>query len=299
MSYAATTACPTGTASSQSPTGTGYAENTATNVQTPGAGGGSPDNSLSALNALTGGTFAAGGCLATDISFNNFRVVASGNGGSTVAGVVSNDGLAGAALATDGSDMYANFSSGGKAASVEFASVRGDGSGAEGTANDGLNNFYDSNGSSASTYHMLFTADAGSNTIMSSALSMRFFTFTGGGNSAVVRMCGNYTTTTVQTAAFTNCGAIGGTFTSYTVSLNSLQNDALIPLISSGVGFNRVYVDLFITLDGSNTNPPNRTYSSFYGAQLSFYETPEPSTFAFMGAGLVGLMALARRRRTA
>ena len=303
--YAATVACPTatGTATTTTPP---YPNVTAVTVPGEGATG-SPeviaatDNALTNLNTQSGAAnFTTGGCLVTDMSFNNFRVTTS----ATTMSVDPSGGINTSDGAKTEANFYAAMTPELSGASAIFSGVRGNaGNNSDTNQNDGTKNFFNS-GTTNIVFNFLFTLDAGAGTTLTgSSLSMRYYNFTNDPrNSVTVYLCGNYNTGgSVQTAAFTTCAATGGTLASYTQSLAGLSNtnNDLVTLAStnlSGLDFSRVYVNIELTLNGDTALGGTNSY--LYDVGIGFTETPEPSTFAMMGLALMGGGLLYRRRRS-
>ena len=304
--FAATASCPTATTTTLNPTTPPF-NNDTTLVTIPGVGTTGPtaattDNALANLNTYTGGVanFASGGCLATDISFNNFRVTSS----ATTMSVAPNGGITPTDGAKTEANFYGAFSSATNGASAIFAGVRGTGGNNSDTnQNDGTNNFFN-NGTTNITFNFLYTMDAtAGKTLTGSSIAMRYYNFTTDPNNSVtVYLCGNYTATTVQTTAFTSCASVGGTLVSYTQSLAGLfSNDNSLNTIASNnlssFNFTKAYVDIALTLNGTNTGVGSLPNSYLFDLGVGITETPEPSTFGMMGLALLGGGLMFRRKR--
>jgi hypothetical protein len=303
--YGATVACPTTTAT-QTLSGASYKTPPVAGVTTAGTGSAtaSADNALANVTNYGTGTFAAGGCLQTDLSFNNFRVITSGADTTT-----SNSATVATDTTLTAAGIYGTFSN---PASTQidsvFAATRGAvGNTTDGAVNESISNFFDNGkpGSNATaTYDVLFTVDRGSR-IWDASILLRYFNFTRDPNNTLTAtFCQNYTASAAITTAFTTCAAAGGTLASTTISLVNLQNntDTLINIGSLGFASTttNLYVDLHFAIDGTSTTSGGTnngfTNSYLYGIGLQFDETPEPATSSLLGLGLAGLAFLARRR---
>lgn len=305
---AATAACPTATTTTNPLDTQLHTDNTAVTIAAAGSVTATSDNSLSNLNAYSGAAnFDTGGCLATEISFNNFRVTATGSDSYLVfgAGTEATD-IAGQPTEAN---IYGAFSPVTNGSQLLMTSIRGSANNTSNTdVNDGALNFYDtgSPGTNANAvFNFLFTVSAPSGKWLTSGnVSLNYYNFTSDAdNTLQIFICGDYTTTTVQTTAFTDCGVIGGTLVTTSISLsNSFSNtDTLTQFLNTGLsGYSNAYVDVRLSMDGRNNSPntANNTNSYVFGIGTAFTaETPEPSTFAMLGTALVGLGVLARRRK--
>lgn len=279
--FASINSCPTSTAS----TTRAFTGGSSYTLTIPGTGSGSPiSNSLTGVNASNSNT----GCTAIDLTFNNFAVTSTG----------TND--VGNVLATAG-NTYMFVSPSGTSQinpdTVNFATIQGTADQADQAINDGTTNYKTQTGESFTTTQSYTVSDSGASGIQAVVLTVFGITIqTGGSGTFTLDICQKGTGSVNPTGNITSqtlCNtAVGGTgiFQTITITL-ATGSSQLAELFPTGhPGF--IDVTQVATVTGG-TAAGNET--GFYTFSDEFYESPEPSTFLLLAAGLA-LAGLTRLR---
>ena len=283
--FAAVNNCPTAN-TSLSRTFTGGNPYT---VSTPGTGAGSSpiSNSLTGVNAELAAGGGTPGCTAIDLAFSNFAVTSSG---TNDVGVLPSAG---------GTYMFVSPSGTTQTNPdiLTFATIQGTGAAADGAVNDGTTNYKTQTGqtfTSTMSYGVADSAPSGIEGVLVTVFGI--MVQTGGSGSMVVDTCAKGTgsinpTGNITTQAQCNT-AVGGTgvFQTTTITLStaaSLAGEILPTGHPSYINITQV-----ITVTGGSAANNETGFLTFSD---EFFETPEPSTFLLLGAGLA-LAGLTRFR---